>query len=462
MKIDHITYEESRGSLQDPAVMKSPPTSRPPKVTKRMKDYFSARIRGLSERNPSTSHYSPNVGVITKPDLLQQQDGAFFTQFPKSATFPSQEKKPISGTNSPTKVQEPTPPIEFSVKRMNTIPTSRPSSPYAQCFSKMARQNVSLYEPKDPRQSRSLRRKPNLSKLRDLFLGSSSSEPETETKAQVHSADAIHKCRQLITNGRMEKAIPPTSGSNYTQRPAPHRSTRFSSDWLSHSSPDLTLARASRNTHQSSHSHRISDYANYITSGTEVLDDKRRELELTTRARATKFKEPFEYLNYHSFSFHSRHESPNSPGSSESFFCAGESVGEGDSVKVYTGGEKQKGSKGTTPWDMTTLDKCRLCKKMGTSTTSGLCRNCENEFKHPTREFDKDSDSCCSGKTSEEEPNGLKPPGGDQMKFSSTHIKMTRKSPVKDGHILHPAPRRHSRHSVLGENSSKDEQFRLW
>jgi hypothetical protein len=131
-----------------------------------------------------------------------------------------------------------------------------------------------------------------------------------------------------------------------------------------------------------------------MVAGVDVLDETRREL-------AGKFRPPFEFLSYLSFSLSGQNskQGGSDTASSESFYCVGdEQVEDSEKVKALRKSRRDNmerrvrlSGEGTNPWTLPPQN-CRLCKKPGVRGVRGICEQCESDFM-PPRAFVFDSPS---------------------------------------------------------------------
>jgi hypothetical protein len=226
---------------------------------------------------------------------------------------------------------------------------------------------------------------------------------------QEASLENLQSLRNAIREGKLEKVVPPPNGKHFPPLKDPFLNPSAANSSRSGSREDsrTRTAKAQKST---------SKMATYISHSADILDQTRREIK-------GKFREPFEHLNYPSFSPSRRA----SNSSSDSFYCIGEGVEDQEAntkavreLKAHYQEPKRLSDEGTSPLtlgDDEKIEKCRLCRNHLPNGVIGLCRECEKEFERPkTRVFGLEFDNNYSEEEEEEEMKPT-PPLKDKKMF---------------------------------------------
>jgi hypothetical protein len=188
----------------------------------------------------------------------------------------------------------------------------------------------------------------------------------------------LHTLRDAIRAGKLEQAIPPDGFAKTNGGPAPPRSQAR----VARPEPPST----SRQRKITSAPTKLGEF---IDRGADILEETRKEI-------SSKFKPPFEHLNYPSFTHSGRKSRRNSDASDMSFHCIGEQETEStEAFEALKTREQQNAQtqrtsyEGTNPWVHPPPAACRLCRKPGVRGIRGLCNKCESDFMGPeTRRYE--------------------------------------------------------------------------
>jgi hypothetical protein len=127
----------------------------------------------------------------------------------------------------------------------------------------------------------------------------------------------------------------------------------------------------------------------YIRTSMDTMDEKRKEVQ-------SKFRAPFEHLNYLSFSKARRA----SVDSDASFFCVGDGEQGSDTKGIHdlkprhydAAKERRLSGAGVSPWGNHAPSTCSHCKKFAMVGVQGLCEKCEADFYLRKAQNNSDSD----------------------------------------------------------------------
>lgn len=349
MKIKHTTYSQCRGGRLTQ-----------PRSSQEMKGFSTSRIThtsnqetllGLSVDDERAVTMWPRAD-ITHSDNLPDMTAYLVQEQHLEKTIRKKEKSPST-----------------SHKSGRTLPKT-----YSHSNTTVGK---TVSQPSEA--THSLRRKPKLSESLRGCLGSpKSAENEKHREAGQDKMIKVHRLRDAIRAGKMERVIPPAQAPRSEGPLASPHSTR-------NPFPNLISHRTFSSKKPSS---RPSKLAEIITNSADILDETRREL-------SGKFLPPFEHLNYPSFCAPGRKSKPcgGSDTSSESFFCVGDDEHTKESQALKKRQQDNSGRRlsgdGTSPWTHGAPAACRLCSKPGVRGIRGLCEECERDFIRPkTRNFE--------------------------------------------------------------------------
>ena len=235
------------------------------------------------------------------------------------------------------------------------------------------------------------------------FVKENGSIRSTDPHARLQTADdkiqmdKIKTLRQAMKEGRLEQVVPPRSLRTEQQEAlSPNRLAEPQSRPSAESSRGRSSSRhatPSHTPHVSQHRRMKSStkVKDYIRTSTDYIDEKRKEVQ-------SKFKAPFEHLNYPSFPSSRR----TSVSSDESFFCVGEqkqtqksnrqAIHELKFRQQEASSQRRLSGFGVSAWAHHAPDNCKLCQTFGATGIQGLCQKCEADFYHHKSE-EQNSDS---------------------------------------------------------------------
>lgn len=216
-------------------------------------------------------------------------------------------------------------------------------------------------------------------------------KPSTNsTDCRPHTADGkenmhkLQKLRQAMREGKIEQAVPPNQRIRIDDRFAETTSRISAEPSRGRSSSRDRPPQAFYNS-RGRKARSISRVGHYVRASVDLLDETRKEVQ-------SKFKAPFENLNYPSFM--SRRASSDSE---ESFFCRGEKTEEQNPTTLNSRqydpeeGRRLSGA-GVSPWTSHKPDYCKICKTFAMVGIQGLCDKCEANFNRRKAQ-NRDSDS---------------------------------------------------------------------
>jgi hypothetical protein len=347
MKIIHSTHEAATGGRS---------TRRPNSATQRIKDYFSIRIHGPSvpkgDDEEALIQPDPKIGerrasetkVGNEPGLC-----AFLIKEHKELKRKQREKKMLDAS----RVR-----IDKANKKASGQSGNRKSGEKSTGVEKAgygSSQEVSF--PIKEMSAPTLRRIKSLGNLKGAKI-------QADTRAKVQGDEYLNRLRaqrQAISEGNLEKVIPPSSSSRKLKL-----------------TPKRQNAPPVKNTHTKSSS-ASSKLTSYMGTSADLLDATRRDLTSNLRKSAEKAEKAlsskFDHLGRYSSGNGNDWEDDSD--SDESFYCIGERrLSELDKARRISGN-------GTDPWTDGRQEECRLCRKPSPAGLRGLCRECENEFRRP-------------------------------------------------------------------------------
>ena len=350
MKIEHITYDESRRE-------RSGQRSSAPSAIETTTISSNPRPRPSQNNSPTVDDERP-ITMWPRTDVSPPEPP------PEMTTFVMLERRLEKEARE---TQRATGRVHFTDEKS---PKSKPAS-------------MKPIQPPPP-----LRRKPNFSETLRECLRSPKSANETDVKTpKMSEMSKFHVLRERMREGKLEKAIPPAYGRATEGRLAPPQSRNPA---LQPPPPGASRSKKRRSAQQK--------ISNFIDSGADVLDETRRDL-------SGKFLPPFENLSYPSFPRFSKKSRRHSDASDISFCC----VGDNESAKEVEASTKEVealkmrqqqnamrlSGEGANPWTQPPSAACRLCSKPGVRGVRGLCNDCETDFMRPTPnqyEFSSSSD----------------------------------------------------------------------
>jgi len=231
------------------------------------------------------------------------------------------------------------------------------------------------------------------------YITSKDSPTRPRTADDKIQMDKLKTLRQAMREGKLEQVVARRQQlrTDRQQAPPPNRLP----DPQSRPSAESSRGRSSSRHATPSHTPHVSQHRrmksatkvkDYIRTSTDYLDEKRKEVQ-------SKFRAPFEHLNYPSFPS-SRRSSASSEGS---FYCVGEknqaqksnaqAVHELKSRQHEASNERRLSGSGTSPWTHHAPDNCKLCQTFGATGIQGLCQKCEADFyRRKAQEQNSDSE----------------------------------------------------------------------
>ncbi|PVH78185.1 hypothetical protein DL98DRAFT_635909 [Cadophora sp. DSE1049] len=445
MKIQHTTHDESRDGLPNPHL-----NTKRLSASMKVRTFISRRISQTFHSPPLSSHHEePN------PSNNNNNNNRPITQFPRLS-----ESKHSLSEKSVEKVEKPGMRGYLLQKHRTDKATSNQEKLHSSLNS-----NKSYLPLKSPTGSSSTRSKgfsiPSLKKkgtFSDLVKGRlyRKSEPrngesnvENTGKKTGEKGDRLVKAynlRKAMLEGKLERVVPPLStaiSSGQNRRPPPRPahnpflntgSASFSSNpnpnpMSSHppagavpvalkptDTPSSRTSLSSARPTSTSRNHKTksasSKIASLIGSSADMLDETRREIQ-------GRFKEPFEYLGYPSFSLARRRgvdgngDGGESDGDSdESFFCLGDrepgalglGLGSGVGTGTQTGTGTPKKGERERQRDFYDVPRPKTrgkgSERGGGSRFSNLARGRERDAQIPPEEVVKMCKLCGLGITS--------------------------------------------------------------
>jgi len=345
MKIIHTTHDTAPGRS----------TGRPNSATQRIKDYFSIQIHSSSTLKEEDEER------LIQPDPTIRQRRASETQAsdgPGICADFMKEHKELKRKQREKKMYEAS---KFRIERANErayAQVNREKSGW-----KLAKAGKAGYRQLQEVSSQTeVKRNLTLRRVKS-FRDFKEAKTEADTKAKAQGDERLNRMqsqRQAISNGGLEKVIPPPSSSR----------------------PKLTPKRQDASLNKAAHKKSVSTSSkltSYMGTSADLLDATRRDLTSNLRKSAEKAEKVLssKFDQFGRYSSGHGNNWDNDSDSDESFYCIGERR-----LSVLDKARRISGD-GTDPWTDAPQVECRLCQKPSPAGVRGLCRECENEFRRP-------------------------------------------------------------------------------
>lgn len=322
--------------------------------------FFAAIREALKKKRDEMKIYhttyeeSRRGGTTVNKSTPERGKGLFSSKnYDDGHTKPRKEGRPMTAWPSPEKGSS----ANTNVDMTTFLTQKRQQKKASQKADKVvsSANSTGLYVPlkgPKPKESEPMPPAPTLrhkEKFSSAQLKRQANESEHRELREKESFANLKKFQDAMRTGKIERVVPPKAVQPWEEgRLAPPRA------------PLTVPATTTRKTKNSS----SAKAAGYIGTSADVLDETRREI-------ASKFRPSFEHLS----SSLTRSTSASSSSSSYSFVCQGESSRSQKNVERLSG-------EGTDPWDPKhSTENCRLCRRPGVEGVTGLCEDCEKEFK---------------------------------------------------------------------------------
>ncbi|KAL5317733.1 hypothetical protein ACEPPN_014831 [Leptodophora sp. 'Broadleaf-Isolate-01'] len=441
MKIQHLTHEESHDSL--------PNMNKRLSASMKVRSFISRRLsRNLDNHAPQpylSSHYEEGRGEEgDRPTTVFPRMGFGFSESKNSLPEKQSEKgKESASEMTGYLVQKHR--VEKAEKKQEKILSSANSSGSYLPLRSPIESSSTNAKTKTKIRGKGIGR--GISSFSDLVKEKiyKKTEPSAAQKLEERGDKMvkIYNLRKAMLEGKLERVVPPPSGMGMNgsgaglgaggenRRPPPRPAHNPFLDNISSVGPassrqpcaapvqvQVSFSRTSQQSdvRQTSRTRKTksasSKIASLIGSSADMMDETRRGIQ-------GKFREPFEHLNYPSFSLGRREDGDDGDGDSdESFFCLGDvelgvlgtgglRVGSGSGIpmrreRVKVQRDEREGprpktrGKGSERGEKSSVyghgrevqapgeevvKKCKLCGLGIVASTRGLCAECEEDFK---------------------------------------------------------------------------------